>query len=90
MFEKMKQILKPVDSWFLQLSDDKRCWVTLGCLVGTLLFVDVHAFMSVLRLMGCMSAGAFFYFLYLENSPPYTFFLLNGDMEFYRDRHLFI
>jgi hypothetical protein len=23
-------------------------------------------------------------------SPPYTFFLLNGDMEFYRDRHLFI
>jgi ABC-type uncharacterized transport system substrate-binding protein len=24
------------------------------------------------------------------NSPPYTFFLLNGDMELYRNRHLFI
>jgi hypothetical protein len=23
-------------------------------------------------------------------SPPYTFFLLNGDMELYRNRHLFI
>ena len=29
-------------------------------------------------------------FGYLNYSPPYTFFLLNGDMEFYRDRHLFI
>ena len=27
---------------------------------------------------------------YAPHSPPYTFFLLNGDMEFYRDRHLFI
>ena len=27
---------------------------------------------------------------YTANSPPYTFLLLNGDMEFYRDRHLFI
>ena len=27
---------------------------------------------------------------YGSDSPPYTFFLLNGDMEFYRDRHLFI
>ena len=27
---------------------------------------------------------------YPHVSPPYTFFLLNGDMEFYRDRHLFI
>ena len=29
----------------------------------------------------------------LENrfhSPPYTFFLLNGDMELYRNRHFFI
>ena len=24
------------------------------------------------------------------DSPPYTFFLLNGDMELYRNRHLFI
>ena len=23
-------------------------------------------------------------------SPPYTFFLLNGDMELYRNRHIFI
>jgi hypothetical protein len=23
-------------------------------------------------------------------SPPYTFFLLNGDMELHRNRHLFI
>jgi hypothetical protein len=28
---------------------------------------------------------------YIEgNSPPYTFFLLNGDMELYRNRHFFI
>ena len=25
-----------------------------------------------------------------EISPPYTFFLLNGDMELHRNRHLFI
>jgi len=25
-----------------------------------------------------------------SNSPPYTFFLLNGDMELYRNRHFFI
>jgi hypothetical protein len=25
-----------------------------------------------------------------KNSPPYTFFLLNGDMELHRNRHLFI
>ena len=30
------------------------------------------------------------YNLLMLSSPPYTFFLLNGDMEFYRDRHLFI
>ena len=23
-------------------------------------------------------------------SPPYTFFLLNGDMELYRNKHLFV
>src|SRR5262245_57386317 len=28
--------------------------------------------------------------LYDKNSSPYTFFLLNGDMELYRNRHLFI
>jgi hypothetical protein len=27
---------------------------------------------------------------YAEISPPYTFFLLNGDMELHRNRHLFI
>jgi transposase len=25
-----------------------------------------------------------------QNSPPYTFFLLNDDMELHRNRHLFI
>ena len=25
-----------------------------------------------------------------QYSPPYTFFLLNGDMELYRNRHLFV
>jgi hypothetical protein len=25
-----------------------------------------------------------------NDSPPYTFFLLNGDMELYRNRHFFI
>jgi diamine N-acetyltransferase len=25
-----------------------------------------------------------------QHSPPYTFFLLNGDMELYRNRHLFV
>jgi hypothetical protein len=25
-----------------------------------------------------------------EHSPPYTFFLLNGDMELHRNRHIFI
>ena len=25
-----------------------------------------------------------------RDSPPYTFFLLNGDMELYRNKHLFI
>jgi hypothetical protein len=28
--------------------------------------------------------------LLTEHSPPYTFFLLNGDMELYRNRHLFV
>ena len=28
--------------------------------------------------------------LYDAVSPPYTFLLLNGDMEFYRNRHFFI
>jgi hypothetical protein len=27
---------------------------------------------------------------YVKGSPPYTFFLLNGDMELYRDRQLFV
>jgi hypothetical protein len=27
---------------------------------------------------------------YSPDSPPYTFFLLNGDMELHRNRHLFI
>jgi hypothetical protein len=27
---------------------------------------------------------------YVTFSPPYTFFLLKGDMELYRNRHLFI
>ncbi len=27
---------------------------------------------------------------YLNTSPPYTFFLLNGDMELNRNRHLFV
>ena len=27
---------------------------------------------------------------YNDYSSPYTFFLLNGDMELYRNRHLFI
>jgi len=29
-------------------------------------------------------------FSYGSYSPPYTFFLLNGDMELHRNRHLFI
>ena len=27
---------------------------------------------------------------YCQGSPPYTFFLLNGDMELYRNKHLFV
>jgi hypothetical protein len=26
----------------------------------------------------------------LTDLPPYTFFLLNGDMELYRNRHFFV
>ena len=29
-------------------------------------------------------------FIVFDDSPPYTFFLLNDDMELHRNRHLFI
>ena len=59
-----------------------------------LLMVKTFVLPIEMQLLGITKEHKFIYFaniIYIETiSPPYTFFLLNGDMEFYRDRHLFI
>jgi hypothetical protein len=42
---------------------------------------------TILQKLQSMGDGDGFY---LEISPPYTFFLLNGDMELHRDWQIFV
>jgi len=62
---------------------------TKGFIRGVILFDDGSE-LHVREFVDVTSGIERFKYSYHYISLPYTFFLLNGDMELYRNRHLFI